>query len=213
MMHRQWWSATDALNNKHVGITQVEKDNLPRKIKHRPNQTDFFWSFLLFICLTLLLRTYLATGWTYWRIDHINLGIHEIGHLVFGFFGWTFLHVVWWTAGQLIMPTLFLWYVIHKKQYIFIPLILARYATNFFYIATYMYDATRGALPMVSFSGDVDTTIHDRQYIFSQMHILHLTDKISYITRQIGSVFLFVWRGRSWFVTYTFFQRWIHHEK
>jgi len=194
-MKRQWWWATAALEKQ--GIVMKSKNDLridlnpEKETLSRENHTD--WPIgigLLFFVGLCWLWTLYVRDYNYYRfINEVNIGIHEIGHLVFSVFWSQAIHVLWGTLLQLLFPVLFFVILWRKKNYFIAMLCVARFATNLFNISWYMYDATRLALPMLSMSWDIETTIHDRNYLFDLRWVIGYTDQISLVTRMIGYIF------------------------
>lgn len=202
-MQRQGWWATEVLakqwivfqnsSNKNWVITQTQIEQQTKDIHTLP-----FWQSLeisllfaipLYGALCWLWTVYIKDYSYYWIIGHINVGIHEVGHIVFGVFGNQTVHVLWWTLLQLLFPIIFIGIARYRKQPFAIVLCGVRLATNLFYIARYMYDATRLVNPMLSMSWDVETSIHDRNYLFGLWWVIAQTDQISFSTRILWFIF------------------------
>lgn len=196
-MQRQGWWATEALAKQWLTlqkksvfnwfVSEVEYEEPIENKEILP-----FWKSLeipllfaipLYGALCWLWTVYIKDYSYYWIIGHINVGIHEVGHLVFGVFGNQTVHVLWWTLLQLLFPIIFIGIARYRKQPFAIVLCGVRLATNFFYIARYMYDATRLVNPMLSMSWDVETSIHDRNYLFGLWWVIAQTDQIAFFTR------------------------------
>ena len=107
----------------------------------------------------------------------INLGIHELGHLVFMFAGET-IGIAGGTILQLAVPVFAVFNFYRQKEFFGMALSFGWISTNLFYIATYVADARRLELPMVSpFGGD--TVIHDWEYLLGKMHVLQYDTAIA----------------------------------
>jgi hypothetical protein len=198
-MQRQGWWATEALakqwvilqkkSNKNWIVSEVEYEKQMENKEILP-----FWKSLeipllfaipLYWALCWLWTVYIKDYTYYWFLGHINLGIHEVGHIVFGIFGNQTIHVLWWTLLQLLFPIIFMGIARYRKQAFALVLCGVWLATNFFYVARYMYDATRLVLPMLSMSWDSETSIHDRNYLFGLWWVIAQTDQIAFFTRII----------------------------
>ncbi len=202
-MQRQGWWATDALAKQWLTlqkksvlnwfVSEVECEQ-PMENKEilpfwKSLEISLLFAIPLYGALCWLWTVYIKDYSYYWIIGHINVGIHEVGHIVFGVFGNQTVHVLWWTLLQLLFPIIFIGIARYRKQPFAIVLCGVRLATNLFYIAQYMYDATRLALPMLSMSWDIETSIHDRNYLFGLWWVIAQTDQISFSTRILWFIF------------------------
>jgi len=128
-------------------------------------------------------------------IDNVNLVIHEAGHLLFSWLGYTVM-ILGGTLGELLAPLLlavYFWWQRHTTGFAFCAF---WFFENFLYIGTYMADARAQALPLVG-SGE-----HDWEILFSQWGLLTRDTAIGGATRTIGwlgmlaIVAWLAWRGR-----------------
>lgn len=81
-------------------------------------------------------------------LDSVDLAIHETGHLVFGPFG----EVIGFAGGtlfQLIVPTVFVWYFVRRKDLHAATVPLWWIAQNCWNISVYVRDARAQELPLV----------------------------------------------------------------
>lgn len=117
----------------------------------------------------------------------INFPIHEIGHVLFGYFG-KFFYVAGGSIFQIVAPILFCCYFfIHEKKFSG-ALTLFWVGNNFFDVAVYANDAIFMELPLWSFSGTEGRTIHDWNYLLTQTSMIPHTHLIAGIIRAIGVV-------------------------
>lgn len=77
----------------------------------------------------------------------LDLGIHELGHLLFSPFG-TFVHILGGSLFQCIFPLLWLIGFIQKKWYFAASLCLCWFGLNLFDVATYAADARSREIPL-----------------------------------------------------------------
>ena len=96
-------------------------------------------------------------------IGGINLGIHELGHMVFGIFGQG-ISVAGGTIFQLALPVFAGFNFYRQRDFFAIALSFGWLSTNFFNIATYIADARRQELPLVSIGGGA--VWHDWEYAY-----------------------------------------------
>jgi hypothetical protein len=103
-------------------------------------------------------------------LDMLNLGIHELGHMVFAFLG-EFIGVLGGTLAQCLVPVFAVFNFYRQKDFFAITLSFGWLADNLFGIARYLGDARTMDLPLVSPFGS-DTIIHDWNYLLARMGIL-----------------------------------------
>ena len=140
------------------------------------------------LVLTLLLAAYgiscLRHPAEFRIVDNVNLPIHETGHLVFAPFG-DFVQALGGTLFELIVPAVFLGYFVTRRDRHAASVALWWIAENLWYIAVYVADARRQALPLVG-GGE-----HDWAYILSEMGLMHRDVAIGHTVHAWG-VALFV---------------------
>lgn len=117
----------------------------------------------------------------------INFPIHEIGHVIFSPFG-QFIAVAGGSIFQILAPIFFFFYFFLRGEKFSASLVLLWVGNNFFDVAVYANDAVFMELPLVSFSGNEATTIHDWNYLLSETGMLHRTNLVAAIIRAIGIV-------------------------
>ncbi len=113
----------------------------------------------------------------------LNLGIHELGHVVFGVLGQA-LMIAGGTALQLAVPVIAVFNFYRLRDYFAIALSFGWLSTNLFNVATYMADARRQELPLVGIGGE--SVNHDWEYIFSAMNILQYDTAIAAFVRMLA---------------------------
>ncbi len=116
--------------------------------------------------------------------DYIFLPIHEGGHLLFGWLGQT-LGIMGGTLLQLGVPLALAVYFVFQRQIAGTAFATFLFFENFLNVATYMADARRQALPLVTV-GDSENVEHDWLFIFSKLGVLQHDMGIAAATRLLG---------------------------
>ncbi len=114
----------------------------------------------------------------------LNLGIHELGHLLFGIFG-EFIGILGGTLLQCLAPVAGMINFYRQKDFFAIALCFGWLSTNFFNVARYLGDAQSMELPLVSVMGNQDP-IHDWNYLLSRTGLLQLDWLIAFLIRIAG---------------------------
>ena len=120
----------------------------------------------------------------------LNLGIHELGHLVFGFMG-QFLGVAGGTLLQLIIPVFAVYNFYRQSDFFAIALSFGWLSTNFFSVATYAADARNMELPLVTPFG-TEGVVHDWEYLLSTMNILIYDSLVGVIFRVLAVISMLI---------------------
>jgi hypothetical protein len=105
---------------------------------------------------------YLRDPGVYLLLDHVDLAIHEAGHVLFAPLG-EVLSVAGGTVMQIIAPAVFVAYFARRKQRYSAAIVLFWLAQSLFNVAVYMGDARAQVLPLV---GGEDV-IHDWNYMLT----------------------------------------------
>ncbi len=117
-------------------------------------------------------------------IDYVFLPIHEGGHLLFSWFGAT-LGILGGTLLQLGVPLALAVYFIFQRQIPGTAFASFFFFENFLNVATYMADARRQALPLVTV-GDSEYVEHDWFFLFSKLGVLEHDSAIAAGVRVLG---------------------------
>lgn len=126
---------------------------------------------LLFYCFHLLV-CHLQNPMYSDPFKGINLGFHEIGHMVFSS-GGEFLTVAGGSLFQCLVPLLSTLMFFYQRDYFAIAFCFAWLSTNLFDVAVYAADARKLELQLVTpFKGSEEIT-HDWNYLLDQMDLLH----------------------------------------
>ena len=110
----------------------------------------------------------------------VNLGIHELGHIVFGPFG-MFMAVLGGSLLQCIAPIAGMVSLRKQGDFFGVAICGGWLSTNLFGVATYMADAQAQQLALVSpFSGH---PLHDWHYLFSDLGWLGACEELGFLTK------------------------------
>lgn len=114
----------------------------------------------------------------------LNLGIHELGHVVFSLLGCN-IGVAGGTILQLAIPVFGIFNFYRQKDFFAISLAFGWIGVNLFEVARYCADARALALPLVSIFGQ-ETVYHDWEYMLGSLGILHWDIALSWAIRGLG---------------------------
>ncbi|HPW55829.1 MAG: hypothetical protein KA072_10950 [Thermoanaerobaculaceae bacterium] len=120
----------------------------------------------------------------------INLGIHEAGHLVFGFLG-EWLMVAGGTILQCAAPIVATWLLLRQGDWFGLPVGGFWEATNLYNVATYMADARAQELPLVTIGGGEPAVAHDWTYLLESVGLLEHDERLAGLVRV--AAFLLLW--------------------
>lgn len=102
-------------------------------------------------------------------IGALNLGFHEMGHLIFMPFG-EFIYILGGSLTQCVIPILGMLNFYRQKDFFAIALCFGWLSTNIFEVATYVGDAKDRALNLVGFG--VEPPMHDWYYLLKKLNLL-----------------------------------------
>lgn len=121
-------------------------------------------------------------------LGRLNLGIHELGHFVFGFMGES-LGIAGGTLLQLAIPAFGIFNFRRENDFFAIALCFGWLSTNFFNIAVYVADARKLELPLVSpFGGGDEGVYHDWEYMLSNLNLLEYDQAIAGVFRAMAVI-------------------------
>lgn len=139
---------------------------------------------LLLISICVYFAYILITDNHHWSpIDYANLGLHEAGHLVFMPFG-RFIYMLGGSLTQIAIPILFCIYFFKEKDYFASSTMIFWVGNNMLNVGVYMSDAIHMQLPLFGGEG----TVHDWNYLFTQMSVLDKSELIGSIMFNMGAV-------------------------
>jgi hypothetical protein len=160
------------------------------------------WALLAWSGFYLLFLYQAARGTGFLLLmDGVFVPIHEGGHLLFRFFG-ELLNITGGTLLQLGVPVALAIYFLFQRQAQGVAFCMFFFFEQFLPIATYMADARRQDLPLLTI-GDGDYVIHDWNYLFSKVGLLQHDIQIAAAVRFIGWLGMrcvagwLIWRGLS----------------
>ena len=114
----------------------------------------------------------------------LNLGIHEAGHLLFGWQPWQFLTAAGGTLLQLAPPIASAWMFCRQPDYFAMTVCGGWLSTNLYGIATYAADARELDLPLVSVGGgEAD---HDWAYMLEALGLLEWDHTLALLIRVVA---------------------------
>jgi len=129
-------------------------------------------------------------------IGALNLGIHEVGHMVFGMFG-EFMGVAGGTLLQLMAPIFGIYNFYRQEDYFAITLCFGWFGVNLYEIARYVADARAMALPLVSPFGA--GAGHDWNFLLSRVGLLNFDGEVASCIRFIaGCLMVFCLAAGGW---------------
>jgi hypothetical protein len=102
----------------------------------------------------------------------LNLGIHEMGHVVFAPLG-EFMGICGGSLFQCLVPLASTFMFFRQRDYFGIAICFGWLSTNLFDVAVYAGDARALALPLVTPFKGGDETIHDWNYILDKLDLMH----------------------------------------
>lgn len=118
-------------------------------------------------------------------VDHVNLIVHEAGHLLFGWFGAT-LGLWGGTLLELLVPLALAVHFAYHRQPTGVAFAVFFFFENFLYISVYMADARAQVLPLVTVGSPDAVEGHDWFLIFSRWGLLQHDISIARVVRILG---------------------------
>jgi len=116
----------------------------------------------------------------------ITLAFHEMGHLIFAFFG-QFICVLMGSGTQILIPIIVI-VLFYKQQRDFFGMAVGGFWLSFslFELARYVGDARAQELPLVNIGGgDAE---HDWYYLLSHMHMLSFDHGLAFLIRVVALI-------------------------
>jgi hypothetical protein len=121
----------------------------------------------------------------------LNLGLHEGGHLLFGYLPGEFLAVAGGTLLQLAAPVLSAVMFLRQPDYFAVTVCGVWLSTNLYNVAAYMADARAQELPLVTVGDGECVICHDWGYMLGQLGMLSLDTTLAGLVRLLA--FLVMW--------------------
>lgn len=147
------------------------------------------YAYGVFVLGKLLLAPSLFTP-----LDFLNLGVHELGHVVAAPFG-EWIGIAGGSAAQLLAPAYGVWQFLRQRDFFAAAFGFAWLGESLGNLSVYIADARRQELPLANlFGGD---PIHDWNYLLAHANRLHLDQAYALKVRALGLVCaaLFLWLG------------------
>ncbi len=116
-------------------------------------------------------------------VKGLNLAIHEIGHVLFGFVG-DFIGIAGGTILQVAAPVVTAWLFYRQRDFFAIAVALCWLGTSFFDVAVYAADARAGDLPLVGLGGGDPE--HDWFIMLAETDLLNHDKSIGAVFRSLG---------------------------
>ncbi len=161
---------------------------------------NWIWRVPLLVYFAVLLFGY-VTNPSYWSVlDWLNLPIHEMGHIVFGWCG-QFIAVLGGSLLQCLAPIGGMVNFYYQRDFFAIALCFGWLSTNFFSVANYIADARTQQLHLVSIGGG--EPIHDWHYLLNTMGLLQFDIAIAVLVKLLAVAVMgicFVYGG--WLIKY-----------
>lgn len=153
------------------------------EIEWKPISRTAFIGWMSFYVLLLL---YLAAHFSQLTLlDNVHLPIHEGGHLLFGWFGAT-LGLWGGTLLQLLVPALLAAAFVVRADLQGTTFCTFAFFHSLTGVASYMIDALRRELTLVTVGAPADEAEHDWVHIFSDLGVLPHAIQIGTATRLIA---------------------------
>lgn len=127
-------------------------------------------------------------------IDFLNLGIHELGHVVAMPLG-EWIGIAGGSLAQLAVPVYGIWQFLHQRDYFASAFGFAWLGESLGNLSVYIADARKQELPLANlFGGD---PIHDWNYLLGEANRLAYDNVYALRVRFLGftSVIVFLWLG------------------
>jgi len=140
--------------------------------------------FILFLVYLTFVSITSPNHWIF--LDGANLIIHEAGHPLFMAFG-QFAGFLGGTILQLLVPVIVAIYFLFKQQLYSAGFGVFWFGESLVNVSVYMKDATEMALPLV-----VSGSIHDWNWIFTELGILQYDHIIGGFTYSLGLLVMMV---------------------
>jgi len=122
----------------------------------------------------------------------INLGIHELGHVLWQPFG-EFMAFLGGSLTQCLAPVASVFVFFKQRDYFGMVFCSGWLGLNFFEVGVYVSDARSMALPLVSpFAG---VPVHDWNWILGRMGLLHMDRMLGTLFQGMGSACILFFLG------------------
>lgn len=127
-------------------------------------------------------------------VDWLNLGVHELGHVVFGI-GGEWIGVAGGSLAQLLAPAFGAWQFLRQRDYFGAAFALGWLGESLANLSVYIADARKQELPLANlFGGD---PIHDWGYLLASVNKLAMDATYAKRVQALGVLFVifYLWCG------------------
>lgn len=145
----------------------------------------FFFVPLYFFVYILMQMLRGDNPWVF--LDFANLAIHEAGHFFFMPLGF-FMHMLGGSIAQILVPLLFTSYFFVRKDWYAAAFCLFWTGESLVDLSVYIGDARAQVLPLIGMS---DASLHDWNWILSQIGLLEYDKTFSFIGYIFAIVLMF----------------------
>jgi len=168
---------------------------------------DYRWRILFLLYGVFLAWKISLRPETFTPIDFLDLGIHELGHVLFMPFG-EWIGVLGGSLTQILAPIYGIWQFLRQRDFFAASFAIAWLGESLGNLSVYIGDARSQELPLANlFGGD---PIHDWNYLLSSVNRLGMDTKYALLVRGLGlaCVLAFLWTG-----TWMLWQMYCHGEE
>jgi hypothetical protein len=109
----------------------------------------------------------------------ITLGVHELGHVIFGFLG-QFISILMGSGTQVLVPLVVIFIFFRQEDYFGMAVGGAWLSFSLFNLATYIGDARLMELPLVGLGPD---PMHDWHYLLTRLGLIDHDRGLAFLTR------------------------------
>ena len=120
-------------------------------------------------------------------LDHVDLPIHETGHLIFRLFG-EFMMIAGGSLFQVIVPAVFVGYFWWNEKPYSAAIVLFWVGQSIINVYIYAADAVVGQLLLTSGLTGSEGGFHDWNYILTRLGLLESTKVIAGLIRAVGTL-------------------------
>jgi hypothetical protein len=151
------------------------------------------WLWLIYICYRYVSDYSYPMNRLANIFNAIDFGIHELGHILFMFFG-EFMHILGGSLFQVIFPVFWMIALSLKHWYFAASLCLVWIGFNLYDVATYAADARAQALPLATLSSDYESA-HDWYQLLSRLGKLESDLALATTLRIFGAISVIIGLG------------------
>jgi hypothetical protein len=139
------------------------------------------WGYFIFVFINHLMDPQYQS-----LFKPLNLGIHELGHFLTRPLG-MFISISGGSFLQCLVPVISFFMFLRQKDFFALSVAFCWLSTNLFDVATYIADARKTELVLVTPFGGSEV-IHDWNYLLEKLGMLELDGTFAFITRIEASI-------------------------